>query len=333
VILISLASGHMPFTAREIFDVLWAALTGGDSGLPENRVVALTDVRLPRLATALLAGAALGLSGAIFQGILLNPLADPYTLGVSSGAAFGSSLVLIAAMAPLPVPSVPHWIAGTPMAPAAGAFLCSILTLRLVIALASDSENRLSPTSLILSGVILSAILSAGISFMKYLAGEQVSRIVFWLLGGFQAAAWPEALLVLAFLVPALALGLASATDLNIMTLGFKSAETLGVDTSRVRLRLLAAASLAASASVAVAGIIGFVGLIVPHLVRLVAGPDHRALLPLSALGGAVLLGAADTLVRAFLPGEIPVGVLTALLAGPAFMVIFRRRMRDLVQS
>jgi iron complex transport system permease protein len=278
--------------------------------------------------TALVAGAALGLSGAVFQGLLLNPLADPYTLGVSSGAAFGASLVLVGAMA-LP------WakFLATPMAPAVGAFAFSILTLRLVIALASDSDQRLSPTSLILAGVILSAILSAGISFIKYLAGDQVSNIIFWLLGSFQARTWADAGLVLLFFVPALLLSLASATDLNIMTLGFKSAETLGVNTSAVRLRLLAAASLAASASVAVAGIIGFVGLIVPHLVRLVTGPDHRSLLPLSALGGAVILCAADTLVRAFLPGEIPVGVLTALLAGPAFMVIFRRKMRDLAQA
>jgi iron complex transport system permease protein len=119
--------------------------------------------------------------------------------------------------------------------------------------------------------------------------------------------------------------------DLNIMTLGLRSAETLGVNTGRVRLKLLVAASISASASVAVAGIIGFVGLIVPHLVRLLTGPDHRSLLPLSTLGGACLLAAADTVVRVFLPGEIPVGVLTALLAGPAFLVIFRRKMKDLI--
>lgn len=127
--------------------------------------------------------------------------------------------------------------------------------------------------------------------------------------------------------MPALLIAVWSAVDLNIMTLGARSAETLGVNTRRVRLRLLAAASLAASAAVSVAGVIGFVGLIVPHLVRLVTGPDHRSLLPLSALGGALLLLSADSVVRTLLPGEIPVGVLTALLAGPVFLVIFRRRM------
>jgi iron complex transport system permease protein len=328
VAIISLASGYMSFTASEIIDVLWSKLTGSEADVAYNRAMVLLEVRLPRLATAIFAGAALGLSGAVFQGLLLNPLADPYTLGVSSGAAFGASLVLVGTMV-LPWAS----FLATPMAPAIGAFLFSALTLRLVIALASDSDRHLSPASLILSGVILSAILSAGISFIKYLAGDQVSSIIFWLLGSFQARTWVDALLVLVFLLPSLALSLTSATDLNIMTLGFKSAETLGVNTAKVRLRLLAAASLAASASVAVAGIIGFVGLIVPHLVRLLTGPDHRSLLPLSTLGGAVLLCAADTVVRAFLPGEIPVGVLTALLAGPAFMVIFRRKMRDLIHA
>ncbi|MDR2458068.1 MAG: iron ABC transporter permease, partial [Clostridiales Family XIII bacterium] len=295
VVIISLLSGYLPFTTSEIIEIIWSWLTDSQSAVDKGRVVALLEVRLPRLVTALLAGAALGLSGAVFQGLLLNPLADPYTLGVSSGAAFGASLVIVGAMA---LPSA-SFILALPLAPTVGAFVFSSLTLRLVIALASDSDKRLSPTSLILSGVILSAILSAGISFIKYLAGDQVNSIIFWLLGSFQAKTWLDAGLVLVFLIPSLILSLASATDLNIMTLGFKSAETLGVNTSKVRLRLLAAASLAASASVAVSGIIGFVGLIVPHLIRLLTGPDHRSLIPLSTLGGAVLLCAADTVVRA----------------------------------
>jgi iron complex transport system permease protein len=327
VILLSLSSGFMPFTTREIWDILCFKFLGaGGAGLDESRVMVLWDVRLPRLMTSLAAGAALGLSGAVFQGILLNPLADPYTLGVSSGAAFGASVVIVCAIL---LPSATAL--ASPLAPAAGAFLASAATLFVVMLLAADREGRLPPPNLILAGVIMSAILSAAISFIKYLAGDQVSSIIFWLLGSFQARTWTEAGIVTAFFVPALLLTLPSAMDLNIMTLGVRSAETLGVNTGRVRLRLLAAASIAASASVAVAGIIGFVGLIVPHLARLLTGPDHRSLLPLSTLGGALLLSAADTAVRAFLPGEIPVGVLTALLAGPAFLVIFRRKMKDLV--
>ncbi|MDR1545605.1 MAG: iron ABC transporter permease [Deltaproteobacteria bacterium] len=325
---VSLASGHMPFSLGEIWDVLWSSLTGGEPSTPENRVMVLRQVRLPRLAAAFVSGAALGLSGAVFQGILLNPLADPYTLGVSSGAAFGASLVIVAAML---LPQI-HWLA-SPLAPAGGAFLCSALTLTLVVALASDRDRRLSPASLILAGVILSAILSAALSFVKYLAGDQVGSIVFWLLGSFQARTWTDVALVAGFFAPSLAVALSSAVDLNVMTLGVRAAESLGVDASKTRLKLLAAASLSASAAVAAAGIIGFVGLIVPHLMRLLVGPDHRALLPLSALGGATLLLLADTAVRAWLPGDMPVGVLTALLAGPAFLVVFRRRMKELMQA
>lgn len=315
-------SGHAHFGIAEILSVIRAKITGGAELLDDGRVMILWGVRMPRVATALLAGAALGLSGAVFQGLLLNPLADPYTLGVSSGAAFGASLVIVCGML---LPGTPFLTA--PWTLTAGAFLAACLTLALVIALAQDRDRRLSPTNLILAGVILSAILSAAISFIKYLAGDQVGSIIFWLLGSFQARTWTDAGIVFFFLLPALAASLWSAVDLNIMTMGVRSAETLGVNTRRVRLTLLAAASLAAAAAVSVAGIIGFVGLIVPHLVRLATGPDHRSLLPLSAIGGALLMVCADSAVRVLLPGEIPVGVLTALLAGPAFLVIFRMKM------
>jgi iron complex transport system permease protein len=284
--------------------------------------MALWEVRLPRILTSILAGAALALSGVVFQGLLHNPLADPYTLGVSSGAALGAALAITASIF---LPG--NAFLANPLVPTLGAFLVAVLTLGLVVALARDRQGGLPPTRLILAGVILAAILSAALSFLKYLAGDQVSSLVFWLLGSFQARSWLDAGLVGVFLLPALLVCLVYAPDLNLMTLGSGTARTLGVDTGRVRFRLLAAASLAAAAAVAVAGIIGFVGLIVPHLVRLASGPDHRSLIPLATLGGGLLLLLADSLVRVVLPGEIPVGVVTALLAGPAFLVLFRRRM------
>ena len=314
------------------FSQIWALLAGKFSGESQDEALAavLWEVRLPRLATAILAGAALGLSGAVFQGLLLNPLADPYTLGVSSGAALGAALVIAAGLL------CPAWTwLAEPWALTGGAFAAAGLTLAAVLALARSEDGHLSPLNLILAGVMVSAILSAAISFIKYLSGDQVGSIVFWLLGSFQARTWTDAGLVLAFFLPALFAALWSAVDLNILTLGVRSAETLGVNTRRVRLLLLAAASLAAAAAVSVAGVIGFVGLVVPHLARLAAGPDHRRLLPLSALGGALLLLDADTAVRVVIPspGEIPVGVLTALLAGPVFLVIFRRRRRELAHD
>ncbi|MGL4208745.1 MAG: FecCD family ABC transporter permease, partial [Candidatus Adiutrix sp.] len=323
--LFSVGSGYIHFSSAETMAIIWGKISGATLTNSEAKITVMWDVRLPRLVTAMVCGAALGVSGAIFQGLLLNPLADPYTLGVSSGAACGASIVIIMRLL---MPSM--FFLEAPWALSAGAFLVACLTLAVVIALARDEQNHLSPTNLILAGVIMSAILSAAISFMKYLAGEQVSSIIFWLLGSFQARTWADALLVSIFFLPALLAAMWSAVDLNIMTLGTRSAETLGVNTRKVRLRLLGAASLAASAAVSVAGIIGFVGLIVPHLVRMVTGPDHRSLIPLSALGGALLLLAADTTVRVFLPGEIPVGVLTALLAGPTFLVIFRKKMSGL---
>jgi iron complex transport system permease protein len=326
VMFLSLSMGYSSFTLEEIWRIFDMKLFGGEP-VEDSRVITIWDVRFPRMMTALLAGAALGLSGAIFQGILLNPLADPYTLGVSSGAAFGASLVIVSTII-IPVKFLTY-----PLSTAVGAFLASILTLFLVMTLATDKEGYLPAPNLILAGVIMSAILSAAISFLKYLAGDQVNSIIFWLLGSFVAKTWVEALIVLCFFVPCLYIALYKAVDMNIMTLGVRSAETLGVNTGRTRFMLLVSASVAASASVSVAGIIGFVGLIVPHVVRLLSGPDHRALLPLSAIGGALLLSAADLTVRVWLPGEIPVGVLTALLAGPAFLVIFRRKMKEIARA
>lgn len=324
----SLGGGYVDLGIGEICGIVWGKISGAAGEVAAGRDMIVWNVRMPRIATAALSGAALGLSGAVFQGLLLNPLADPYTLGVSSGSAFGAALVIVAGIL---FPDAAFL--ATPWALTVGAFALSCLTLALVVALARDGEGHLSPTSLILAGVILSAILSAAISFIKYLAGDQVASIVFWLLGSFQARTWTDAAVVLVFFIPAFLTSLFSAVDLNVMTMGARSAVTMGVDARRVRRNLLAAASLAAAAAVSVAGVIGFVGLIVPHLIRLLTGPDHRSLIPLSALGGALLLTCADGVVRVLLPGEIPVGVLTALLAGPVFLVIFRRRMNGRIHD
>ncbi len=230
--------------------------------------VVVTDVRLPRILSSVLVGAGLSLCGVVFQGILLNPLADPYTLGVSAGAAFGASVALLLNISLLGAFSVPLF-----------AFLGATATLFLVIWLSSYG-NGLSSTNLILSGIIVAAILSAGLSFIKYVADEQVSVIIFWLMGSFAARTWSDVVLV-------------------------------------------------AAVCVAISGIIGFVGLLVPHLMRMLVGADNRGLLPASLLAGALLLLAADTLTRAVLPQEIPIGVLTALVGGPFFCWVFRQRQKE----
>ncbi|MEN8199341.1 MAG: iron ABC transporter permease [Thermodesulfobacteriota bacterium] len=318
-IIVSSGMGYMQIPVLDIIQILLGRISGNSELLAEldkATVFVVMDVRLPRILTAALVGGGLAVSGVVFQGILLNPLADPYTLGVSSGAAFGASLALLAGLILPGFLSIPLF-----------AFAGGVATLFVVIHL-SSFQGQISANSLILSGVIVGAILSAGISFIKYLADEQVAVIVFWLMGSFAAKTWADAGIV------ALALGLGLliifyyGRDLNIMSLGGRSADALGVETARTRKILLITASMVTAICVAVSGIIGFIGLIVPHLMRYLVGPDNRKLLPVSLFGGAILLLMADTVTRAVLPSEVPIGVLTALIGGPFFCIIFRRKQR-----
>jgi len=176
-----------------------------------------------------------------------------------------------------------------------------------------------------LSGVIVAAILSAGISFLKFIANEQVSVIIFWLMGSFASKTWPNVYTIIVFLVAGFFISMFYARDLNLISLGAKSASSLGVDLKKVIFILLLSGSLLAAVCVSISGIIGFVGLLVPHMVRFVTGPDNRKLIPLSMLSGAILLLFADTVTRAVLPHEIPIGVLTALTGGPVFCWIFKK--------
>jgi len=284
------------------------------SGMNEILPVIVMDVRLPRILSAALVGGGLAMCGVVFQGILLNPLADPYTLGVSAGAAFGAALAILLNVSALGVYSVPVF-----------AFLGAVATLGAVIYLSTGSGG-LSSNNLILSGIIVAAILSAGISFFKYVADEQVAVIIFWLMGSFASKTWGDVGLTAACISAGVSVFLYFARELNLMSLGNQMASSLGVDTRRVTLILLATASVVAAVCVSVSGIIGFVGLLVPHIMRLLSGPDNRRLVPLSFLAGALLLLGADTLTRAVLPTEIPIGVLTALIGGPFFCYLFRRQ-------
>lgn len=316
-IAVSTGRGFLDIPISEILQIIVSRLTG-DHGMISSgdqlAPVVIMDVRLPRILTAALVGSGLAVSGAVFQGILLNPLADPYTLGVSAGAAFGASLALLLDVTLLGVWTVPVF-----------AFGGAVATLMVVIYLTASSAD-LSSSNLILSGIIVAAILSAGVSFIKYLADEQVSVIIFWLMGSFASKTWAEVGLT----VTATGLGMIVffifSRDLNLLALGSRTAGSLGVSPRRISLMLLVTASLVSAVCVAVAGIIGFIGLLVPHMVRVVTGPDNRRLIPVSAMCGACLLLGADTVTRAVLPQEIPIGVITALIGGPFFCFIYRRR-------
>jgi iron complex transport system permease protein len=317
LVILALGLGVMTIPADRILRIVWGKLSGNPDwhrGISPGMTAVVWELRLPRILTSILVGAGLAVCGVIFQGILQNPLADPYTLGISTGAAFGASLAIFL-----------NIVMGLALPISFTALVFSALTLMLVLLIAQRGSGLVS-ANLIMAGIILSAILSAGISFMKMLSGENVGAIVFWLMGSLSARDWNDAFL-LTLVIPAAAV-LASffAADLNILTLGNRSAESLGVEVKRVRLFYLLLGAAITAVCVSVCGVIGFVGLIVPHLLRMAVTSDNRLLLPLSALLGGILLCAADTCARLLSSGEIPVGVLTTLLGGPFFLFIFLRR-------
>jgi ABC-type Fe3+-siderophore transport system, permease component len=319
---LSATLGYLDVSIPDVFAILFAKLRG--QGMPADidpvAATVVADVRMPRILAAVLVGGLLGVSGVVFQAILLNPLADSYTLGISTGAAFGASLVIVLQIFGLALPTgvtIPVF-----------AFGGAIGTLAVVLSLAAG-DRRLSSTSLILAGVIVAAILSAAIGFLKFLAGDHVGLIIFWLMGSLTGASWENIFL----LTPAALLGILTAVcysrDLNIMATGDRTATSLGVNTVRLRFILLIVATLMTALAVSVSGIIGFVGLIVPHTLRHLTGPDNRLLIPLAFFAGGLLLLVADTMTRAILPVEVPIGVLTALLGGPFFCFLFKKRQRD----
>lgn len=316
LMLLATGLGFITVSPNEVLTALGDFLRGTADFVDPLKSSVIIEVRLPRILTSVTVGFGLALAGAVFQGLLLNPLADPFTLGVSSGAAFGAALSMLLGLS----------LFG-PATLLLMAFLGATTTLFAVIAM-SGRDGKLSPTNLILAGVIVSAILSAGLSFIKYLADERVSVIVFWLMGSFVARTWMDAHLTGATVLFGTLICCFFARDLNIMSLGTRSARSLGVDTGKIRLLLLVTASLMSAVCVSVSGVIGFVGLIIPHLMRMVIGPDNRWLLPASGLGGAILLLAADTCTRTALPHEVPIGVLSALIGGPVFCWIFARSRR-----
>ena len=292
---------------------VWAALTGRAHGAAADIVL---SVRLPRVGLAAGVGAALAVAGVVFQALLRNPLADPFVLGVSGGAALGGIAVLTLGGA------VGLGYAAVPPAAFAGA----VGALLLLLAVAGPA-GRVSTTSLLLTGVVFNAFASAAIVFLASLAGlAEGAQVFLWLIGSLADARPVLVGWVSAFVVVGLVAVVPFARALDLLALGEDSAALLGIDAARARRWLLLASSLLVGAAVSVAGLVGFVGLVVPHALRLVLGPDHRLLVPASALAGAAFLVVCDTLARSVLGGrELPVGALTALAGGPFFLLLLRR--------
>jgi iron complex transport system permease protein len=280
---------------------------------PASAETIVVELRLPRVLMALAVGAALSLAGVALQGLLRNPLADPYVLGTASGAALGAAIALL-----LPIQFALLGFGLIHLLAFAGALGAVAVVYRV-----SRLGGLSSLSSVLLTGYAIGSLLAAGLAITMYLSGQNLRQIFFYLLGSFSLASWPQVAVGLPIIVLGSAVLLTRARSLNALLLGEETAAHLGLDVRRERLVLLAAASLVTAAAVAMAGLIGFVGLVVPHVVRLVAGANARALLPLSAIWGAAFLAMADLIAR--IPGELPVGVITGVIGAPFFLLVLRR--------
>jgi iron complex transport system permease protein len=284
------------------------------------------DLRLPRVVLGILAGAALGMAGAALQGLFRNPLADPALIGVSGGAALGAVVVIVLGGAALRLPTQLAGAFALPMAAMAGGVAVTFLIYHL-----AKVEGRTHVALMLLTGLALNALAGAAIGLLVYLAtDEQLREFMFWSLGSLSRADWPQIGAATVFIIPALMLLPRLARPLNALALGEAEAHHLGVPVQQLKRRLIFLSAVMVGASVAACGTIGFVGLVAPHLARLLFGPDHRLLLPASALLGAVLLLAADIIARFGTAGfeELPIGVVTALAGAPIFLAMLLRARR-----
>ncbi len=309
VALASVVLGPSGVPPREVF----AALLHPSGAQPAVRAI-VWDARLPRLCLALAVGAALAVAGAIMQGFFQNPMAAPGIIGVSSGAALGATVAIVSgAAAAVPWFSLP-----------ASAFVGALVAV-VSVYLLSRRGGRTPVELLLLTGIAVGSLASAVASFIM-IRGQRgdLDLVVFWMLGSLANRGWSEVAFVAAYAAAGTAAAVALARYVDVLSLGDEQALYLGVDVERVRAALLAVAALLAAAAVAVTGVIGFVGLIVPHVCRIIFGPQHRTLIPASALGGMVTLAAADLVAN--LAGEVPVGVITAMLGCPFFIWLLRRR-------
>ena len=281
----------------------------------------IMDIRLPRLILALLVGSVLAILGAVMQGLFRNPLADPSLIGVSGGASVGASIVIVAACGAMLSP-----LAGLSMV-ALGAFIGGVITTLVVYRVATSILGT-SVTTMLLAGIAIGAIAGAFNSLLSYFSDNQMLRqISVWQMGNLGGANWQKASLMAAVSLIIFSLLPSHAKSLNAFLLGESEARHLGIDVQRIKRQLIFLTALGVGVSVALAGLIGFVGLVIPHMVRLLIGPDHRALLPASALAGASLLLIADSIARVVvLPAELPTGILTALLGAPFFVMLLLKQ-------
>lgn len=305
-------------------DIVWSFTGHADADSMTSYI--LQQVRFPRMVMAILTGMSLAVAGVIMQAILRNPLASPFTLGVSSGASFGAALAIVLGASLFGIEQVirsARWLI------AVNAFLFGCLAVFIVYGLARLKNS--STTVLLLAGVAIGHLFSSGVSALKYFSNnEALKDLVVWLMGGFWGANWEVIGLLAPSVVVVFVILMLYAWDLNVLGMGEEVAKTAGVKVKQMRLVTLLSVTFIASATIAFSGVIGFIGLVAPHISRMMIGVDHRYLLPASCLSGAILLLASDTVARTILsPVEIPVGIITSIIGAPFFIYLLVKKRRD----
>jgi iron complex transport system permease protein len=326
VALVALGHGAYRIAPVDVLRILADGLPGIDVEVDAQQAAVLTAIRAPRVLLAVLTGAGLAVAGALMQGLFRNPLADPSLIGVSAGAALAAAVVIVlgAVLAPGVVTSG-SWAAAfaLPLAAFAGSLAVTALVYRI-----GHAQGVLSLPITLLAGIAVNAMAMAGVGLLTYVASdEQLRTLTFWNLGSLAGGNWTALAVVGPLVIVALAAAALLAQPLNALAMGEARAGHLGVDVARTKRKVVVFAALATGALVAVTGVIGFIGLVAPHLVRLLCGPDHRVVLPGAALLGAVLVLLADLAARTVVvPAELPIGILTAALGAPFFLALLLRR-------
>jgi len=314
--ILSLALGPVTISPADQVSTLLGhvPLLGFRSGAPAVNQAIVWEIRLPRTVLAGLVGAMLAAGGASYQGVLRNSLADPYLLGVAAGAGLGATAVIAAGRA------------GTLVLPVA-AFAGAVAAVLLTYLVAAAGSERAGGYAVILAGVAVAAMLTAFQTYLQQQNTQQIQQIYTWILGSFSVASWADVRLVLPYIAISLLVLFAHRRVLDVLRVGGDEAAALGVDPERARLVIVGAATLGTAAAVSVSGLIGFVGIVVPHAVRLAAGASYRIVLPVSMVGGAAFLVLADLVARTVqAPSEVPIGVITAVVGGPFFLFVLRSR-------
>lgn len=315
---ISIGSSMLPL--KDVWGILWHYFITGDAEtyFKASEIAIVVNIRLPRVILALLVGGGLALAGAGFQAILRNPLADSYTLGVASGSSVGAALIIVLNLQTLwglwTIPTV--------------AFISGSITIVAVLLL-SYQKGAMQLQNLILAGVILQSFLGSFISLMIALSEGVVNNVLFWIMGSIANKSIELAVVILPCLIIGFLVLLLNSQALNMIALGEKEASYMGVNVPRVKLIVIIACTLLTAAAVSIAGVIGFVGLVIPHMLRLIVGVDNRLVIPLSFFGGGIFLIWADTISRMILsPRELPLGIITGLIGAPIFILLLYRSQR-----